>query len=85
MTVGIRDPNIRGSAHLGILLERQHNFGSTIPPSSDVFGHETSFGSRGFRSLNRAGESEITDFEVTVGVEQQVGWFKISMDNIGGV
>jgi len=74
-----------GNAHLGVLLECQHDFGCTVPTSGDVFGHETGFGSRGFRRLDRASKAEITDLEITVGIEQQVGGFEVSMYNISGV
>ena len=85
MAVGIQDPNTRRGAHLGVLLKCQHDFGCTVPASSDVFGHETSFGSRWFRRLNRASETKIANLEIAIGVEQQVGWFEVPMDNVSGM
>ena len=85
MVVGTEEPNTPGDAHLGVLLKRQHDLGRTVPASSDIFGHEAGFGSRWFRRLDRAGETEITNLEVTVGIQQQVGWLEVPMYNIGGV
>ena len=85
MTVGVCATRTCEDAHLGVLLKRQHDFGCTIPASSDIFGHETSFGSRWFRGLNRPSKTEIADLKVTVCIKQQIGWFEVSMDNVGGV
>ena len=71
-----------GNSHLGILLKCQHDFGCAIPASSNVFGHETSFGSRGFCRFDRPSEAEITDLEITIGIEQQIGGFEVSVYNI---
>lgn len=85
MAVGTEEPNTPRDAHLGVLLKRQHDLGSTIPASGDIFGHETSFGSRWFCRLDRPSETEIANLEVTVGIQQQVGWLEVPMYHIGGV
>lgn len=33
--------------------------------------------------LCRPCESEIAYFEITIGIEQEVGWFQVSMDDFG--
>ena len=71
--------------HLGVLFERQHNFGCSVPPCSYVFSHETSFRSRWLGSLNGACETEVADLEVAIGVEKEVGGLEIPMDDIGRV
>lgn len=70
---------------LCVLLESQHDFGSSIPASRDVFGHETCFSSRGFCGLYGSREAEVAHFEITVGVEKEIGGFEIPMDDVCGM
>jgi hypothetical protein len=62
-----------------VFFERQHDLGCTIPSSSDIFSHESRvvFG----RSCG-SGETEVTDFEVAVGIEKKIGRFQVTMQNI---
>jgi hypothetical protein len=49
-------------AHLGVLLEAQHHFGSTVPPCRNVFGHDTVHGTFLMQgSLCRPGKTKVTD------------------------
>ena len=54
----------------------QDDFRSSVPSSHDVFGE------CGSGLLVATGETEITDLERTVFVEEQVGGFQVSMDDI---
>jgi hypothetical protein len=59
-------PHING---LGVLLEGQHDLGGSVPSSRDIFRHETGVI---LCTGRRSGESEITDFEIAVGIQKQV-------------
>lgn len=67
------------------MLERQHDLWCSVPPSSNIFGHEAGFRAGGFRGLHRPRESKIADLQVAVGVEEQIRWFEITVDDIGRV
>ena len=75
----------RGFTYLGVLFERQHDFGCSVPPCGYVFRHETSLGARWLGSLDGPCEAEVADLEVAVGVEEEIGGLKIPMDDIGRV
>ena len=67
---------------LCILLEGEHDLGSTVPSSGNVFGHETRVViCRG----GRASKTEIADFEITVSIQEEVGRLEVSVQNVGGV
>jgi len=72
-------PNING---LGVLLESQHNLRGSVPAGCDVFSHETGVV---FLRGGRASEAEIANLEVAIGIEEQVGWLEISVENVCGV
>jgi hypothetical protein len=76
---------MRGRAHLCILLECQHDFGCAVPPGSDVFCHESRLRAGGFCGLDGTRETKVTDLEIAVGVEKEVGRFEIPVDDVGGV
>lgn len=63
----------------GVLLEGQHDLWSTIPSRGDIFGHETRIVIGG---SGRSSETKITHFEITVGVQKQIGWFQISVEDV---
>lgn len=72
-------PHING---LGVFLECQHNLRGTVPASGHIFRHEARVVvGRG----SRAGQTEITHFQITVGVEQQIGGLEITVQDVGGV
>jgi hypothetical protein len=72
-------PDIDG---LGVFLEGQHDFGGTVPSCGHIFGHEARIViGRGSRSS----ETKIADLEIAVGIEKKVGWFEISVEDVGGV
>jgi len=77
--------NYKDKVDLGVLFECEHDFRRSVPPGSNVFSHKTSLRSRWFSSFDRPRETEIADFEITIGVQKQVRGFKITMDNIGRV
>lgn len=68
--------------HLGVHLERQHNFGSTVPPGGDVFSHSTLTFANGSSGLDTPRQPEITDFEVTVSIEEKVCWLQVTVNNV---
>ena len=74
-----------GSKHLGILLKGQHDFGRAVPPRGDVFSHESSFRARRLGGLDGPSETKVTNLEVAVGVEEQIGRLEVAVDDIGGV
>ena len=64
---------------LGVFFERQHDFRGPVPPGGDVFGHESRIivgARRGPR------ETEIADFQVAIGIQQQVGRFQVAVKNV---
>jgi len=72
-------PNING---LGVLLESQHNLGSTVPTSGNVFGHEARVV---FSRCSGASQAKVADLEVTIGIEQKIRRLQITMKDIGRV
>lgn len=72
-------PNVNG---LGILLEREHDFRSTVPSSGDVFGHEAGI------VLGRSGrtcESKVADFEIAIGIQKKIRGLEVTMEDVCGV
>ena len=65
-----------------VLFKCQHDFGRTVPTGCDVFRHEPGVVvSRG----GRTGQTKVTDFQVTVCVEQEVGGLQVTVEDICGV
>lgn len=54
---------------LCVFLECQHDLWSTVPACGDVFSHEAAVVIGGGC---RAGEAEVADFQVAVGVEKEI-------------
>lgn len=52
---------------------RQHNLRRSVPPGSDVFSHEASLATIRLSRGHRSSKAEVADFQVTVGIQQQVG------------
>jgi len=67
---------------LGVLLEGQHDLWSAVPASGDVLGHETRVV---LSRCGRACKTEVADLKIAVGVQEEVGWLEIAVENIGGV
>jgi hypothetical protein len=53
------------NANLGVLLEGQHNLGSTVPSCGDVFGHKAGLSPRGLGRLYASCKAEVANFKVT--------------------
>lgn len=72
-----------GPTGFGVALETQHDLWSTVPSSRNVLSHVTGI----FFWINRetTSQTEIANLEFTVGVDQQVTGFQITVQNIGGV
>ena len=64
---------------LGILLECQHNLGSTVPSCGHIFGHEARVVFGGSR---RSSQTEVADFQIAIGIEKKIRWFEISVEDI---
>ena len=65
-----------------VFLEGQHDFRRTVPASRHVFRHEARVvvGRR-----RRSGQTKVADFQITVGVEQEVRRFQVSVQDISRV
>lgn len=72
----------RRRTHLCVLFKGQHDFWCTIPTCGDIFGHEAGFGAAWLRGLNRPCETKVTYFEVAICVEEQIGRFQVTVDDI---
>lgn len=73
------------TTYFGIHLEGQHDLRSAIPSGSDILGHDTNFLSGGNASFDATCEAEVANLEIAVGIEQEVGRFKVPMDNVGAM
>lgn len=67
----------------GVTLEAQHDLGSTVPASGDVLGHESNVWLCIVTESTR--QSEITDLELAVGVDEQVAGLQVTVENISRV
>lgn len=59
-------------------LTRAHDFRGTVPASYDVLGEVLLL-------LETTSKTEIADLEVAVGVEEKVGRFEVTVDDVSGV
>lgn len=61
-------------------MEAQHNLRRPIPPRRDIFSHV----SRILLRVDRepTSQTEVTDLELTVRIDQQVSGFEISVEDI---
>ena len=64
----------------GVVLEGQHDFGSTIPSCGNVFRHVTSVLLR--IDGETARKTEIANLELAVGIDQQVTGLKITVKHV---
>lgn len=64
----------------GIVLERQHDFGSAIPSRGNVFRHVASvlFGINGETTR----KTEVANLELAVGIDQQITGLEITVENV---
>jgi hypothetical protein len=63
-------------------LKSEHNLWRPIPPRSDILGHKPGI------ILCRVcapSESKVTDLEIAVCVEEEIGGFEIAVEDVGGV
>jgi len=76
-------PNVDGGRVVG---ETQHNFWRSIPSSGNIFSHEalvgTSLGVGTSPGGVASGETEVADFELAVGINQEVTRLEITMDDV---
>ncbi|KAG5458717.1 MAG: hypothetical protein BJ554DRAFT_1008, partial [Olpidium bornovanus] len=69
---------------LGVLLERQHDLRCAVPPRGDVLGHEV-VRPVALVGAGAAGEAEVADLKVAVGVQQQIAGFQVAVQHVGGM
>ena len=76
----INDGQIIRGQHL---LVCEHNLWRAVPPGCDILRHmgDTILGV----GVKPPAQPKVTDFEFTVGVHQQVPWFKVPVDDGGRV
>lgn len=67
----------------GVTLEAQHDFRSTVPSRSNVFGHVAGIFFRIHGETS--GKTKITDLEFAISVDEEISWLQISVEHIGGV
>lgn len=72
-----------------IVGKTQHDLGRPVPPSGDVFSHETLIRTTlcigaSTRSVSPR-EAEVADFELTVRINQEVTRLKVAMNDVSGV
>lgn len=72
--------NFREPTGFGVTLETQHDLWSTIPPSGNILGHVPSILLRIRRESSC--KTEVADFEFTIGINEQIPWLQISMQDI---
>lgn len=66
-----------------ITLEAQHDLRCSIPSRRNIFGHVACI--LFWIHREASSETKVTDLQFTVGVDQQVAWLKISVQDIRGV
>lgn len=64
---------------------RQHDLGRAVPPGRYVFGHEASLATVRLGRLGRPREPKVADFDVAVGVQEQVRRLEVAVDHVGRV
>ena len=84
-SVDMTDRIRSGFTDLCVLLEGQHDFGSAVPPRGNVFRHEARFRAGWFGSLDGSGKAKVADFEVAIGIEEEIRGFEITVDDISGM
>jgi hypothetical protein len=67
----------------GVALKAEHNFGSTIPSSGDIFRHVPGVLFWIHRKASR--QAEIANFKLAVGIDQQISRFEVAVQDISGV
>ena len=70
-----------------IILKAEHNLRRPVPPRRDIFGHEPGIGGvgEGGIAFETPGETEVANFEFTVGVDEEVSRFEVPVEDGGGV
>jgi hypothetical protein len=76
-------PNVN---RVRVFVTGQHDFGRTVPARDDVFGQQHGSTTALLVLVSHAaGESEIANLEIAVGVDQQVGRFEVTMEDFARV
>lgn len=66
---------------LAIVLASEQQFGSPVPPCGDIISHDNSFLIIGL--LHESNQAKITQFGVTIFVDEDVGRLQVAMDQAG--
>ncbi|GER42986.1 HipA protein [Striga asiatica] len=68
-----RGPDVDGGP---VIVAREEKLGGAVPASDHVLGHEAAIGAAG------AGQPEVADLEVAVGVDEEVPGLKVPVENV---
>ena len=69
----------------GVHLEGQHNFRGAVPACRHILGHQPDLLPRRHARLHTPGQTEVTNFEIAVGIQEKVSRFKVTVNNISAV
>lgn len=70
---------------LCVHLKREHDLGCAVPSCCYIFSHQTDFFAWRNARFDTTSKPKIANFEIAVGIQEEIGRFQISMDNICGV
>jgi len=75
---------MRGShTGFGVALEAQHDLRCPIPSCRDILGHVA--GVLLWIDREATGETEVTNLELAVGIDEEVARLQITVQHVGGV
>lgn len=76
-------PNID---RLGILMARQHNLRSAVPPRDHIFRQQQRVAGLANHLLvaqHASGQTKVTDLEVAVGIDEQIRRLEVAVQHVG--
>ena len=73
--------NLHKGGHTHVIRKAEHDFRCAVPPRRDVLGHESLL----LRLVEPAGEPEIANLELAIGVHEQVARLEITVQHVGRV
>ena len=62
-----------------VVGKAKHDLGCTVPPRCDVLGHKALL----LLLVEATRETEVTDLEFAIGVDEQVTGLKVTVQNVG--
>lgn len=70
---------------LGVHLERQHYLRCTVPPGGHILRHHTRLFAIWRSHLHASREAKIAHLQIAVGIEEEIGRFEITMNDVRAV